>query len=102
MAAPTNPRPASMTEFQGGGKSNVVDCQNKELSMLRRAMMSNRLLVVSLVVGMLAGTGNAAGAQPADSFHALADFGPLDTPAHIEATFEKAVHELRDGDGGTR
>ena len=68
--------------------------------MKRSSMIPVEVLAVALLVAVCAFTGNVAHAQQPESFYPLSDFGPLDSPADARATFEKAVDQLRAGDGG--
>ncbi len=58
------------------------------------------VLAVALLVAICAFAGNVGHAQQPKSFYSLSDFGPLDSPADAQATFEKAVDQLRAGDDG--
>ena len=68
--------------------------------MKRSSMIPLSVLALALLVAALALTGNVADAQQPKSFFPLSDFGPLDSPANIQATFVKAVRQLRESDGG--
>ncbi|MHC4403853.1 MAG: hypothetical protein ACYTG0_29705, partial [Planctomycetota bacterium] len=59
-----------------------------------------RALAMMLPVAILALPPEVADEQQPEAVYPLSDFGPLDSPANTQATFEKAVHDLRDSDGG--
>jgi hypothetical protein len=61
---------------------------------------SARVLLVMFVVLEMAWPAAAAEGPPARSFYWLNEFGALDTPAQAQAVFERAVDQLRSGDGG--
>ncbi|MBC8872840.1 MAG: hypothetical protein H8E44_25685 [Planctomycetes bacterium] len=62
----------------------------------------SRSFVVMVVIAAFVVAARAADAPSADSqpVFSLSDFGPLDSPDQARATFDKAVHELRNTQGG--
>ena len=70
--------------------------------MKRSSMIPLSVLALALVVAALALTGSVADAQQAKSVHPLSDFGPLDSPANIQATLtvSKETGRLQFAGGG--
>ncbi len=68
--------------------------------MMQNSIPLARALAAMMLVLVLAWIGIAADAQPPGAVYSLTDFGPLDSPGNTQATFEKAIRQLREGEGG--